>query len=498
MLVVYRRGGRIAILAALAVSVVFIGKAQADSPIVTAAVQPTPTGQAMGDGFVGVSLETKALHIYTGRDPLDVNPVLVHLLKALAPGQRPVLRIGGDSTDSTWWPMRGVIPPGGITYGLTKGWMRTTRALARDLHAKLILGVNLAADRPALAATEAREMLQAIGRRYIDALEIGNEPDLYGVFPWYRDRRGRVVYARPRSYSMRDFISDYSRWRSALPTAPLVGPSFARMSWLGGLGRFLNAEHNKVGTVTAHRYPLRGCVKDPGSPSYASIGNLLADSSSAGLASDMRHSISVAHSRGLSFRVDEMNSASCSGAFGVSDTFSSALWILDTLFNFAAVGVDGVNVHTLPHAAYQLFSFRQRKGTWHAFVHPEYYGMMMFAQAFPPGARRLPVSIASGPIKAWATSGRDGHTRVVLINQSPTTAVSVQLQIPGGSSSVSIERLEAPSLTATKDVAFGGQSFGNDTTTGALPGQPVFDQASSGNGTYSISLPAASAAVVTR
>ena len=498
MLLVYRRVGCMTILAALTVSIAFAGEAQAQPPVVTAAVQSTPTGQRMGQGFVGVSLETKALHIYTGRNPLAINPVLVQLVRGLAPHQQPVLRIGGDSTDSTWWPMRGVIPPGGITYGLTKGWMRTTRALARDLHAKLILGVNLAADRPSLAAAEGREMVQAIGRRYIDALEIGNEPDLYGVFPWYRDRRDHVVFARPRNYSLSDFIHDYSRWRSALPTAPLVGPSFARLSWLSGENRFLNAQHNKVGTVTAHRYPLRGCVKNPSSPSYASIGNLLADGSSAGLASDVRHYVSIAHARGLAFRVDEMNSASCSGAFGVSDTFASALWVLDTLFNFASVGVDGVNVHTLPRAAYQLFSFRQRKGTWHAFVHPEYYGMLMFAQAFPPGARLLPVSIASGPIKAWATSAPDGRTRVVLINQSSTADVSVQLQIPNGTSSVSIERLEAPSLSATKDVAYGGQSFGNDTTTGRLAGQPSLDQAAADNGSYSISLPAASAAVVTR
>ena len=80
-----------------------------------------------------------------------------------------------------------------------------------------------------------------------------------------------------------------------------------------------------------------------------------------------------------------MNSASCSGKQGVSDTFASALWVLDTLFNLAAVGVDGVNVHSLPGAAYELFTFQHTSSGWQAFVHPEYYGMLMFAQAFPPG-----------------------------------------------------------------------------------------------------------------
>ncbi len=176
--------------------------ARADVPTISAQVGGPPIGQTMAPGFVGVSFEYQALHVYTGRDPQAVNPVLVALLRAMAPGQAPVLRIGGDSTDVTWWPMRGVIPPGGVSYGLTKGWLRTTRALAVTLGAKLILGVNLAASRPALAAAEARALLEGIGRQYIQALEIGNEPDLYNVFAWYRDRLGRVVFSRRRGYSL--------------------------------------------------------------------------------------------------------------------------------------------------------------------------------------------------------------------------------------------------------------------------------------------------------
>jgi hypothetical protein len=484
-------------LAALAIVGLGASRAQADTPVISASVQSTPIGRAMKPGFVGVSLETKALHIYTGRDPRVVNPILVQLLAELAPGGSPVVRIGGDSTDSTWWPIRGVIPPGGITYSLTKGWLRTTRALAADLKAKLILGVNLASGRPSFAAAESRAMVQTIGRRYIQALEIGNEPDLYGVFAWYRDRRRRVVFARPRNYSLGAFIKDYSHWRTVMPTIPLVGPSFARAAWMSGLGRFLNAEHKSLRIVTLHRYPLRGCVSDPSSPSYASIPNLLADSSAAGLASGMTSYARQAHARGLSFRVDEMNSASCTGSFGVSDTFASALWILDTLFNFASVGVDGVNIHSLPGAAYELFTFSHRAGGWRAFVHPEYYGMLTFAQAFPPGARLLPVNIASGPVKAWATTARDGHTRVVLINKSLQTDVSVQLQLSSSSGPVAVERLMAPSASATSGVTLGGQGFGTSSTSGQLAA-PDDEQVSPRSGTYSIGLPAASAAVITQ
>src|SRR6202044_1846291 len=133
----------------------------------------------------------------------------------------------------------------------------------------------------------------------------------------------------------------------------------------------------------------------------------------SGLAQSIEPYVSYAHAHGLAFRVDEMNSAAlarCLGRSGVSATFSSALWALDTLFNMAAIGVDGVNVHTLPGAAYQLFTFTHSRGSWQASVRPEYYGLLMFSQAFPPGAVLLPVAAPAGPVKVWATRAPDGHT----------------------------------------------------------------------------------------
>src|SRR5438874_10492480 len=121
--------------------------------------------------------------------------------------------------------------------------------------------------------------------------------------------------------------------------------------------------------------------------------------------------------------MNSASTASCIERPSAADTFSSALWALDTLFNLASIGVDGVNFHTLPKAAYELFTFTQHGSTWHAFVHPDYYGMLMFGQAFPPGAQLLPTSLTQGgapisstPVKVWATHAADGTIRVTLIN----------------------------------------------------------------------------------
>jgi hypothetical protein len=197
---VLRRRVCIAMVAALGFALP--GAVAAHADVLAATVSGTPTGQEMAPGFVGASFEYRALHQYTGRDPRAIDPVLLSLLSGLAAGQSPVIRIGGDSTDGTWWPIRGEIAPGGIYYPLTKGWLRTTQALAADLNAKLILGINLAAGRPAIAAAEGRAFMDGIGRKYIDAFEVGNEPDLYTVFPWYKDRRGHIYRARGRGYDV--------------------------------------------------------------------------------------------------------------------------------------------------------------------------------------------------------------------------------------------------------------------------------------------------------
>src|SRR5256885_1293228 len=81
---VHRRGGRnwrVAALATLAllslVAALAPATAIADPPILSVQVGADPVGRAMPPGFLGLSFEYKATHVYTGRNPDAVNPVLV-------------------------------------------------------------------------------------------------------------------------------------------------------------------------------------------------------------------------------------------------------------------------------------------------------------------------------------------------------------------------------------------------------------------------------------
>jgi len=388
-------------------------------------------------GFLGLSLEYPAVPAYA-------NAAVIRLIRRLAPGQEPVLRIGGNSTDQTWWPQRGEPVPRGAGYALGERWLRAARTLAAATHAEMIMGLNLAAGNPGVAATEARAFERGLGPRYIDAFELGNEPDLYGLFPWPTGGGGQGHLRRRAGYSLRDYIREFSRWRAAIGRGlPIAGPAFATFDW--SLGRFIAAEPG-LKLVTFHHYPLDACLTKRSAKGYPTTASLLSDQAAAGLARQLAPDVAAAHAHRVQFRLDELNSASCGGKPGVSDTPASALWMLDTLFDLAQVGVDGVNVHTFPGATYAPFSAD-------GYAYPEYYGMVMFARAFPPGARLLPVAVSRrGPLKAWATVGPGRAVRVVLINKSLRRAYRVQLHAPGLPASVTVERLRGGgSSTAPAD-----------------------------------------------
>jgi len=320
---------------------------------------------------------------------------------------------------------------------------------------------------------------------------------VYAVFPWYRAHRRRV-FARSSDYSLSAFIGELRQIVPRLPAVAMAGPASAELPWLSGVPTLLAAEPD-LRVVTVHRYPIQGCLKNRASPSYPSIANLLNDRSSAGMAQALAPYVALAHARGLQFRVDELNSAAlahCLGRTGVSDTFASALWMLDTLFSMASVGVDGVNIHSLPGAAYELFTFRRTAAGWQAFVRPDYYGMLLFAQAFPPGARLLPVHAPGARVKVWATQDSAGRTRVVLINKD-SRAHRVELQLPPAAGQAELEWLRAPSPAASSGVTLGGQTFGPETSTGVL-GAPAATPVSQLLGWYSVDIPAYSAALLTR
>jgi hypothetical protein len=469
-------------------------------------VQHQTIGSPVRDGFLGLGLEYRTVPAYGGTDPKALNPVFVQLIHNLSSGQHPVFRIGGISTDRTWWPIRGMRRSPGITYNLSHQLVALIKSLAVATDGRLILGINLEDGSTRVASAEVKALRTGIGSQRILAYELGNEPELYtGIawyakknghdIPWFLRREGTPVYSRPAGYNFRDFTFDFTKFRKALGHVPLAGPSTGNSSWLTGLTGFLGAEPG-LRVVTFHRYGLNLCVKDRTSAHYPTVPHLLTTLASRGLMDGVGRYIGIAHRHHAAFMLDEMNSVTCNGKAGVSNTQAAALWALDALFNMAKMGVDGVQIHTFQGNPNGLFDFKQSHGHWLASVHAPYYGLLLFAQAAPAGSRLLRiVAPRSGAVRSWATVATDGTVRVVLINDNLRGTTSVTVRPPAAATSATVTRLRARSAYSTSGLTLGGRGFGSRTTTGSLAveGSPLTGGASG----YALSLPAASAAMVT-
>ncbi len=481
----WRRATAVAILWAA------IGASQAAAALVPVTVTSAVT-QHVRSGFLGLSLETRGLEGYTGADPHDVNPVFEQLIRNLDPGQHPVLRLGGDTGDWSWYPVRGMSRPLGVRYSLTPAWLGVVKALARAVNGRLILAVNLEANSTRVAAVEARAFISGVGSPWLQALQLGNEPELYDVLAWY-SVNDKPVFGRPANWSLSSYLSDYARIARSLPDYPLAGPEVGATQWVAGVGQFLDGEP-RVRIVTVHRYAL-GCI--PEKP--ATVSSLFSDTYTRDFTTGLGPALEAAHVHGLPIRLDEMQTVSCGGQAGLSDRFAAALWDLDVSFEAAQRGFNGVNFHTREGIANELFTFVHRHRTWSARVSPDYYGLLAFARAAPAGAALLGVDgPTSGPLHVWATRAPNGTVRAILINMALKSGRTISLRGPRKPKAVTVERLIAPSVDARRGVTLGGESFANGTKTGLLKGTLRTIEVPRGrNGSYSVWVPPASAAIVT-
>ena len=162
-----------------------------------------------------------------------------------------------------------------------------------------------------------------------------------------------------------------------------------------------------------------------------------------GLADSFARDVASAHAHRLPLRVDEINSVSCGADRAVSYTFASSLWAVDAMFEPRVGSTESIST---PSPGRELFKLTTANGHWQAAVSPEYYGLLMFAAAAPPGARLLRISGQPGTaVKAWATRATDGTIHVVLINKGPQAQVFA-LRLP--------VRRAAPRSSASREPGF--------------------------------------------
>jgi hypothetical protein len=438
---------------------------------------------SLRSGFQGISIEGSDVPSYAaGGARLKRVLDLVR-----APGAPLTVRVVGASADRMWWVGLDRPAPAGVV-SIGPSWLAALRTVATSVPERVVLTVNLANDD---ADGEARFALVgdlAMPAGTLAAVEIGNEPDLYGGQRWLWPQRPPMPGGAPWTlgYSPARYRVNYLSYaraiRRLLPHVALEAPDVTQPQPLWLLAP-IGPDGLSAGRLAVHRYPLSYCLPRQ-SAYYPTEARLLRASASAGLAASLDQAEWYARARGAQLYVSEFNSVSCAGAHTLPHSFATALWGLDTLFELARGGTAGVDWHIRPGFGNAPFSL----GAHGVVIRPELYAMAIFARIDSPGARILRTAYTRGRnagVRIWAVSDRDRLT-VVLINKTRARA-TIHLQLPtdrGGW----LQNLSGNPLR------YGGQWIGSD---GRWHGRPkhVWTRRRKG-GHYLVTLPPLSAATL--
>jgi hypothetical protein len=215
------------------------------------------------------------------------------------------------------------------------------------------------------------------------------------------------------------------------------------------------------------------------------------DANLRGMLQELSTAASASH---VPFRICEANSFYGGGQPGVSDTFVSALWVLDFMWALAYGGAAGVNMQTgtnhLDFVSYYSAIRTDAKGA--ASIGPEYYGMLAFAQAGKGERIALDYDADGMNLTAYAVQGDHGHLMLTLINKDRNAAADVTMTTGQTFQKATALRLKGLALDSADNVSLGGSEVASN---GRWRPTEV-ESLSAVGGVCEIHVPAASAAIV--
>jgi hypothetical protein len=455
-------------------------------------IRPHETMRDIPRSFFGFSTEYWTL-------PVDERHIAIYrrvISQLHVPGDGPfVPRVGGDSSDHTFYdPRLRRLPT--WAFDLTPTFVARTARVVRELRLHVILDLNLVTSTPRLAGGWAKEAEAVMPRGSIIGFEIGNEPDLYNRTFWLATTKddqfgGRIL---PDGITPTSYAASFNSYAHVLarvaPHVPLVAPALADpyggVNWISTL---LAGPHPGLGVISGHRYPYAACA-NPGSPVYPTIDRVLSEHATAGMAQTIKPAVRLAKRAGLPFRLTELNSVTCGGLAGVSNTFATALWAPDAEFELMRAGAHAINLHAREFAINDPFTFDVSGMV----ARPLLYGLILFTRTLGPDSRLVTARLHtdSPHLKAWAVKVRADTLHVLMINKGPKSLM-VNLDIPA-TGPARVERLLAPSPGSPSSVTLGGQSLDRD---GIWVGTPQRETVRPVAHRYSLALTRYSAALLT-
>jgi Glycosyl hydrolase family 79 C-terminal beta domain len=449
------------------------------------AITQTSTGTSLTTGSLGLSFEAEDLTL-----PGFTSGNLAAYLKTLGTS---VIRIGGNTVDETFWTSTNQTPPSWSLATITPADLTALATLTKASGWKVILGVNLKEYNPTAAADEAAHAAAALGSS-LQAIEIGNEPDLYSQ------------YENNTKQYFTDFKAYVAAINKAAPGVPIEGSDAGGAPNSSFQNAFVTNEQSlstpDISELTSHYYPLSACSSgdDPTIPDL--LGTSTRDDESD-LALD---AVSQAAKIGVPAVIDESNSVVCEGEQGVSNVFASALWEIDDQLVLARDGVAGDYMHGTViqcNGAKPLYMYytplcaptAAAATAGDLAAQPEYYGLAAVHEIGTGTFLNLTNPVWA-TVRGYAVKHTNGTMTVVLDDvQDPTSNGSTTVTLDLGANFTSGTRinLTAASLTATSGITIGSQSVSSN---GTLP-TPTTTPVTVDGDTLNVTVSAGSAALIT-
>jgi len=409
-------------------------------------IDPQSTTATIPEDFLGLGYETSA--VAQAGYFTDKNRALIQLYRNLS--HQGLIRIGGNISDHTRFE-----PDGTATVNseervtiINEASLRNLASFARATGWKVMWGLNLGTGTKEQAVQEAIAVDQELGPN-LQSFEIGNEVDLMRK------------YARDFDAYHAAYTEYKAAIRAKLPHAVFSGPDVAGN--LSFVEKFVGSEAGDMKLATHHYY--RGGASSP----RATLQTLLARDEGFDRRLDALHALCVHHH--LDYRINEVNSFSGGGKPGVSDTFGSALWCLDYMFDLASHGCSGVNMETdiNQHAFISHYSPIVHDADGRCTARPEYYAMLSFAMAGHGHLIKTAMSKSDINCTAYSTQSNDSNWDIV-INKDFNKEAQIELELPSHSGAAKLYRLIAPSIEAKDHMTLAGSSVADDGTWS--PGEP--------------------------
>jgi hypothetical protein len=417
----------------------------------------------MPAAFVGLSYEKSKLS-----QPLfsSSNTDLIGLFKRLGPS---LLRIGGNSVDETTWSPSG---PGQTSGETAPSDVNALAAFVLAAGWSVLYGVNLAQSTPAVAAAEVAYAAHALGSSLL-GIEIGNEPDLYA---------GNYF---PSTWTFSDYLQLWQSFAAAIlaqtPGVPFTGPVIAsNTTWFSS---FAQAEGKDVALLSAH------CYRGNGESASSTIQELISypDTNLENYLAALKPPAVAA---GVPFRLAETNSFYNGGAANVSDSYASALWVIDHLFTIALGGSVGTNLHGGGDST-GYTPIADNNGVV-VEARPEYYGALLAALAGQGPLLATTINAGSLNTSAYTVQNSPTQLSLILLNKDATQNIQFTATCPGKVQSASLQVMTCASLSATSGVTIQGSPINPD---GSFSPESPYSLEVSGD-TFAGYVPAASAALI--